>query len=125
MSRLNRFIITAAVGWTFVCAAALALRSSAAPAAGGDEKARAKFEVYKDRGGEFRWRLRATNTQVLAVSGDGYKARRDCINAIESVKRDVANAPVEDTTEGAAAAGAADQQPPADRTPAPSKRPAR
>src|SRR3954471_9336990 len=80
MSRLNRFVLIAVVGWTFVCAGALALRSSAAPAAGGDEKTRAKFELYKDRGGEFRWRLRATNTQILAISGDGYKAKRDCMN---------------------------------------------
>jgi uncharacterized protein YegP (UPF0339 family) len=129
MLRLNRFVITAVVGWTFVCAGALAVRSAAAPAAGGDEKVRAKFEVYKDRGGEFRWRLRATNTQILATSGDGYKSKRDCMSAIESVKRDVANAPVEDTTEGAAATGGADHdgqaKPPAEKTPTPTKRPAR
>jgi uncharacterized protein YegP (UPF0339 family) len=89
--------------------AALALRSSSAPAAAADDKAAAKFEVYKDRAGEFRWRLRATNTQILATSGDSYKAKRDCLNAIDSVKRAAANAPVEEVAEGQAQ-GASEQK---------------
>jgi len=79
--------------------AALALRAPAAPAAGGDDRVRAKFEVYKDRGGEFRWRLRATNTQILAISADSYKEKRGALNAIDSVKRDVPGAPVEELTD--------------------------
>ena len=102
MNGLNRLTLTVVFALTLVGSAAVALRSIAAPAAA-NEKPLAKFEVYQDRGGEFRWRLRATNTQILATSGDGYKAKRDCLHAIESVKRDVANAPVEDTTEGKAA----------------------
>jgi uncharacterized protein YegP (UPF0339 family) len=93
-------VIASVVGWTVLGSAALALRAPAAPAAGTDDKVRAKFEVYKDRAGEFRWRLRATNSQVMAMSPDSYKAKRDCLNAIESVKRDVANAPVEDVSDG-------------------------
>ena len=111
MSRFNRAVVASVVCWMILGAAALALRSSAAPAAGaaGDDKVRAKFEVYKDRAGEFRWRLRATNTQILATSGDSYKAKRDCLHAIESVKRDAVNAPVEDMADGQAQ-GKADGQ---------------
>src|SRR5262245_14361570 len=58
--------------------------------------AAATFEVYKDKGGEFRWRLRAQNSQVIATSGDGYKEKRSCLAAIESVKRDAAAAPVQE-----------------------------
>jgi uncharacterized protein YegP (UPF0339 family) len=54
------------------------------------------FEVYKDKGGEFRWRLRAVNKQVIATSGQGYKEKRDCINGIESVKKNAADAKVEE-----------------------------
>ena len=73
---------------------------SAAPAAQRDNKksqsAKATFEVYKDRSGDYRWRLRATNTQILAIAAQGYSDKRSCLNAIESVKRDVADAPVEE-----------------------------
>lgn len=66
-----------------------------------DEKPAARagtFEVYKDKGGEFRWRLRAVNKQVIATSGQGYKEKRDCMNGIESVKKNAADAKVEEVT---------------------------
>lgn len=56
--------------------------------------AMATFEVYKDKAGEHRWRLRAANRNVIATSGDGYKDKRDCLAAIESVKRHAADAKV-------------------------------
>ena len=59
-----------------------------------DKKAKASFEVYKDRGGQYRWRLRSMNKQILATSGEGYKEKRDCLAAIESVKRAAAEAAV-------------------------------
>jgi uncharacterized protein YegP (UPF0339 family) len=43
-----------------------------------------KFEVYADKAGEFRFRLKATNGQVIATSV-GYKALASCMNGIESV----------------------------------------
>lgn len=45
-----------------------------------------KFEIYQDKAGEFRFRLKATNGQVIAVS-EGYKAMKSCLNGIESVKK--------------------------------------
>jgi len=48
-----------------------------------------KFEVYKDKAGEFRFRLKATNGQIIAV-GEGYKALAGCMNGIESVKKNAA-----------------------------------
>ena len=52
-----------------------------------------KFEVYTDKAGEFRFRLKATNGQVIAVS-EGYKALASCMNGIESVKKNAVDAPV-------------------------------
>ena len=52
-----------------------------------------KFEVYEDKGGEFRFRLKATNGQIIAVS-EGYKAKASCMNGIESVKKNAPEAPV-------------------------------
>ena len=45
-----------------------------------------KFEVYTDKAGEFRFRLKATNGQIIATS-EGYKAMKSCLNGIESVKK--------------------------------------
>ena len=52
-----------------------------------------KFEVYADKAGEFRFRLKALNGQVIAVS-EGYKAMASCMNGIESVKKNAVDAPV-------------------------------
>lgn len=51
-----------------------------------------KFEVYLDKAGEYRFRLTAVNGQVIAVS-EGYKAKAGCMNGIESVKKNVVDAP--------------------------------
>ena len=52
-----------------------------------------KFEVYTDKVGEFRFRLKATNGQVIAVS-EGYKAVASCLNGIDSVKKNAADAAI-------------------------------
>ena len=52
-----------------------------------------KFEIYTDKAGEFRFRLKATNGQVIAVS-EGYKAIASCLNGIESVKKNAPEAAV-------------------------------
>ncbi|WP_312700218.1 YegP family protein [Sedimentibacter sp.] len=45
-----------------------------------------KFEIYKDKAGEFRFRLKAKNGEIIAVS-EGYKAMDSCKNGIESVRK--------------------------------------
>lgn len=52
-----------------------------------------KFEVYTDKAGEYRFRLKATNGQVIAVS-EGYKALASCMNGIESVKKNAVDAEI-------------------------------
>ena len=52
-----------------------------------------KFEIYTDKAGEFRFRLKATNGQIIAVS-EGYKAMASCKNGIESVKKNAPEAAV-------------------------------
>ncbi|MBO4415941.1 MAG: YegP family protein [Lachnospiraceae bacterium] len=53
-----------------------------------------KFEIYADKKGEFRFRLKATNGQIIAT-GEGYKEKKSCKNGIESVKKNAVNAPIE------------------------------
>ena len=49
-----------------------------------------KFETYQDARKEYRWRLKATNGQVIAASGQGYKDKRDRDGAIDRIKKDAA-----------------------------------
>jgi len=52
-----------------------------------------KFEIYKDKAGEFRFRLKASNGQIIAAS-EGYVKKDSCKNGIESVKKNAPDAPV-------------------------------
>ena len=52
-----------------------------------------KFEVYEDKGGQFRFRLKAKNGQIIAAS-EGYKSLKSCLNGIESVRKNAADSPV-------------------------------
>ncbi|MFN3960150.1 MAG: YegP family protein [Parvularculaceae bacterium] len=46
----------------------------------------AQFELYKDKKGEFRFRLKAGNGEIV-LSSEGYKDRAGAVNGIESVKK--------------------------------------
>ena len=55
-----------------------------------------KFEVYLDKRGEYRFRLIATNGQIISV-GESYKAKAGCLNGIESIKKNAPEAEVKET----------------------------
>ena len=52
-----------------------------------------KFEIYEDKAGEYRFRLKATNGQIIAV-GEGYNAKSGCLNGVESVKKNAPDAEI-------------------------------
>ncbi len=52
-----------------------------------------KFEIYKDKADEFRFRLKATNGQVIAT-GEGYKTRANCIKGVDSIKNNAPEAEI-------------------------------
>ncbi len=52
-----------------------------------------KFELYEDKAGEFRFRLKAGNGQVIATS-EGYSAKASALNGIESVKENAPDAEI-------------------------------
>ncbi|MBR6674160.1 MAG: YegP family protein [Mailhella sp.] len=52
-----------------------------------------KFELYVDKAGEFRFRLKAKNGEVIAVS-EGYKSKSSCLNGIESVRKNAPDADI-------------------------------
>lgn len=57
-----------------------------------------KFEVYQDARKEWRWRLRASNNSIIAVPGEGYVRKADCLRGIELVKQS-ADAPIVEVAE--------------------------
>jgi uncharacterized protein len=57
----------------------------------------AKFEIFKDKGGEFRFNLKAGNGEVIA-SSEGYASKASAQHGIESVKKNAADAVVVDLT---------------------------
>ena len=52
-----------------------------------------KFEIYRDKAGEFRFRLKATNGQIIAV-GEGYKSLQSCKNGVAAVAKNAPDASV-------------------------------
>jgi amphi-Trp domain-containing protein len=64
-------------------------------AADGSE-AMARFEVFRDRGEQWRWRLRHRNGDIIAVSGEGYTRKHNAQKGLRSVKE---NSPAAETTE--------------------------
>ncbi len=54
----------------------------------------AKFEFFTDARGEYRWRLKSANGQVIATGGEGYTSKSGAENGIAAVKRDAPGAEV-------------------------------
>lgn len=54
-----------------------------------------KFEMYVDKRGEFRFRLKAKNGQIIAV-GEGYTTKKNCLNGIEGVRKNSVDAKIEE-----------------------------
>ena len=88
------------------CRSGIASVQKAAPAAAVEDQTvenfeaqkHPKFEVYTDKAGEYRFRLKASNGQIIAV-GEGYKAKASCLNGIESVKKNAPGASIVEADE--------------------------
>lgn len=52
-----------------------------------------KFEIYTDKSGEYRFRLKARNGQII-LTGEGYKKPESCLNGIESVRKNAPEAEI-------------------------------
>ena len=55
------------------------------------------FEIYRDEGGEYRWRFRADNGEIVA-SGEGYRRKEDCEHAVRLIKDQAPQAEMADRT---------------------------
>jgi uncharacterized protein YegP (UPF0339 family) len=97
MSHPRRILLATVAAASFAVGYAANLTTTSARAADESQaKSSGTFEVYKDKAGEFRWRLKAGNGQNIASSGEGYSEKRGCLAGIESVKRNAPNAKIEE-----------------------------
>jgi uncharacterized protein YegP (UPF0339 family) len=53
-----------------------------------------KFEIYADASGAYRWRLRASNGQIIASSGESFASKANATRAAENVRDGAAGATV-------------------------------
>ena len=61
---------------------------------GWQEQRHPKFEMYQDKAGQFRFRLKARNGKIVGIS-EGYTGKAGCLNGIDSVKNNAAAAEIE------------------------------
>ncbi len=57
-----------------------------------------KFELYQDKSEKFRFRLKAGNGQVIAVS-EAYESKASAMSGIESVRKNAGDATLDDQTD--------------------------
>jgi uncharacterized protein YegP (UPF0339 family) len=67
------------------------------PQANGGADMAGKFELYNDAAGKFRFRLKAGNGEIIAV-GEAYESKASALNGIDSVRRNAADATLDDQT---------------------------
>lgn len=56
-----------------------------------------QFLVYKDAAGEFRWRLFAQNSKIIADSAESYKNKADCVHGARLVSLIASGADIYDS----------------------------
>ena len=55
-----------------------------------------KFKIYRDKIGEFRWRLLAANDSIVAASREGYAKREDVYRAVITTQTSIFTARIVD-----------------------------
>jgi len=58
--------------------------------------ASATFEIFQDKAGDYRWRLRHSNGNIIADSGEGYASKQKAKQGIQSVKNNAPDADIEE-----------------------------
>jgi len=58
----------------------------------------ARFQIYKDKKGEYRWRLRSDDDRIVADCSEGYMSKDSCKHVIKLIKQLTGDAGIEDNT---------------------------
>ena len=68
-----------------------------------------KFEIYKDKAGKFRFRLKAGNGEIIAV-GEAYESKASALHGIESIRSNAEAASLVDLTDSTPKPGMATEK---------------
>jgi uncharacterized protein YegP (UPF0339 family) len=79
--------------------AAMIAAVSATPGLARQAGGKMTFEIYKDKAGEYRWRLKTADGDILAVPEDAYKNQADAKRAVDSIRNNFAKLKVEYTVD--------------------------
>lgn len=63
-----------------------------------NDSRKAKFQIYKDKTGKFRWRLMTPYKKNIAESTEGYEEKYECIDGLKLVKTIIPDAKIEELT---------------------------
>jgi uncharacterized protein YegP (UPF0339 family) len=91
---LRAVLLVAAMGGLIVAGGL-----SPAPAVQKDKAKVGTVEVYKDKAGEFRFRVKDTDGKVIAMPTRGYETKAECLKTLELVKNTLNNAKVTEVKE--------------------------
>lgn len=59
-----------------------------------------KVEFYQDKNEEWRWRFKASNGNIVADSGEGYKNKAECIAEFNNIQQAMRYAYINRVIEG-------------------------
>lgn len=59
----------------------------------------AKFHIYKDEKGSYRWRLQSDNNKFVADSSFGYRSKHECLKAIKAIQKSIIKAEISRATD--------------------------
>jgi uncharacterized protein YegP (UPF0339 family) len=80
-----------------ICSPTTRCRTDAANQQHEENRQMGKFQIFQDKSGEYRWRLKAANGNIVATSGEGYKTKADAQRGVASVQQLTPTATIEDT----------------------------
>jgi uncharacterized protein YegP (UPF0339 family) len=96
MKLLRRMLVPLIVAITFAASGVQFAPAQAKKEKPSTAKVTATFEVYKDKSGAYRFRLKDDEGTLLAMSPKGFKTKADCEKTIDGIKREVGRAEIED-----------------------------
>lgn len=66
------------------------------PSSDEEHRSQARYELYEDQAGEWRWRLVHRNGNIIADSGEGYTRKENAKKGLDSVRRNAGDAEIEE-----------------------------
>jgi uncharacterized protein len=57
-----------------------------------------KYILYRDRKRQFRWKLLSRNNKIIAIAGESFTRKANCLKSIDRIRRESTIVPILDKT---------------------------